>query len=94
VYEKLLKLRKDFDCIKFGDTEVFEDTFPKNILAFKRNYQSQSALVLINFSKKNYRIDIPDGYSKVVFSTETVEIMPGSEILLKGYQGVVLLNRS
>jgi len=91
VYKQLLALRKEIDCIKYGDIEVVDDEiFPKNILAFKRNYQNKSVLVLINFSKKEHKQKLPSEYSSVIFDTHEAKPGLNSSINIEAYQGLIL----
>jgi oligo-1,6-glucosidase len=58
-YKKLIALRKEYDIIALGNnfTEYFEDH--PNIYAYTREYEGDTLLSVINFSKEAFEVDFP-----------------------------------
>ena len=92
-YKQLLALRKNCDCIKFGDLQLIADgVFPKKILVFERIFNEKRALIIINFSKKKYEINIPPKYKNIIYTTTGNQLKAKSKMRLNGYDGLVLTN--
>jgi len=90
-YKQLLELRKENDCLKYGDIQVIREKWlPANVLAFKRKYKNEELLVLINFSHKSYTLSIPEKYSQIVFYTHAQESTIVKKINLLAFQGLIL----
>lgn len=92
-YKKLTALRKNPE---YAETVVYGKTVPylpevKRLMAFKRVGDSQTLLVLGNFSTKPQTVKLPSKCKKVVLNNvENVEFVSDTEIKLEGYQAVVI----
>ena len=92
-YKKLTALRKNPE---YAETVVYGKTVPylpevERLMAFKRVGDSQTLLVLGNFSTKPQTVKLPSKCKKVVLNNvENVEFVSDTEIKLEGYQAVVI----
>ena len=92
-YKKLTALRKNPE---YAETVVYGKTVPylpevERLMSFKRVGDSQTLLVLGNFSTKPQTVKLPSKCKKVVLNNvENVEFVSDTEIKLEGYQAVVI----
>ena len=92
-YKKLTALRKNPE---YAETVVYGKTVPylpevERLMAFKRVGDSQTLLVLGNFSTKPQTVKLPSKCKKVVLNNvENVEFVSDTEIKLEGYQAIVI----
>ena len=92
-YKKLTALRKNPE---YSETVVYGKTVPylpevERLMAFKRVGDSQTLLVLGNFSTNPQTVKLPSKCKKVVLNNvENVEFVSDTEIKLEGYQAVVI----
>ena len=88
-YQKLIKLRKEYEIIVYGKYELLlpED---ENIYAYVRTLGNQKLLTLCNFSKENHKFDF-SGYenAKVLISNYNRDVREDGT--LKPYETAVLL---
>ena len=88
-YQKLIKLRKEYEIIVYGKYELLlpED---ENIYAYVRTLGNQKLLVVCNFSKENHKFDF-SGYenAKVLISNYNRDVREDGT--LKPYETAVLL---
>ncbi|WP_099361143.1 alpha,alpha-phosphotrehalase [Fredinandcohnia onubensis] len=57
-YQKLIRLRKDFDIITYGDYELLHEDHPE-IFAYVRNGENEKLLVVNNFYGRETTFEIP-----------------------------------
>ena len=91
-YKQMIQLRKNpeyKEAIIYGATvPVLEDVH--NLIAFKRQGEDMTLLVLANFQTEAQTITLDTPYEKVVFGNDTELVGTDTEITLKGYQAVIL----
>lgn len=58
-YKKMITLRKENDCLIYGDYQLHLAEHP-NVYAYSRNLQSESAIIISNFSEANQSIALPE----------------------------------
>lgn len=81
-YTKLIKLKKDNQALwngMYGGSVEFMETNNENVLAFYRNKDSNTVVVIINFSDKKQNITISQGDG----SMNAKEIFTGEEVMLE-----------
>ena len=91
-YKQMIQLRKNpeyKEAIVYGVTvPVLENVH--NLIAFKRQSEDMTLLVLANFQTTSQTITLDTPYEKVVFGNYTELVGTDTEITLKGYQAVIL----
>ncbi len=93
-YQKLIKLRKEYDIISYGDFELIleEDT---SILAYLRKYKNETLLVINNFYGKEVLFKLPEKLklyeckSKILISNYKNSSKNYKEIRLRPYESIV-----
>jgi alpha-glucosidase len=70
-YQSLLHLRKTYPALQVGDWQPLID-YPKEVLAYRRTWQTQQVMVLMNFSKETMSmaldVDVEPSNWKVILS--------------------------
>ena len=95
-YKQMIAVYKNpayHETLTFGKFEPYARE-QKNLIAYYRKGETQTLLVLVNFQKEPQRVALPTGEAKVVLDN-TASALQGisvkeSEIILDGYQAVVL----
>ena len=92
-YKKLTALRKNpgySETIVYGKTVPYlEDTH--NLMAFKREGENQTLLILGNFSTQPQTVKLPSVCKNVVLNNvKDVNFVSDTEIKLEGYQALVI----
>ncbi|MCL6572360.1 MAG: alpha,alpha-phosphotrehalase [Bacillus sp. (in: Bacteria)] len=93
-YQKLIKLRKDYDVIIDGDYQLISDG-DEAIFSYLRTNGSEKLLVINNFYSKEMRIVLPsqlnlDDYgSKMLISNYEDSVPFSCEMLLRPYESIV-----
>ena len=62
-YQKLITLRRQYDIIVYGDYELLLPD-SEEIYAYLRTLESQTLLVVCNFTEREVGYDVPDGLAK------------------------------
>lgn len=93
-YQKLVKLRKEYDVIAYGDFKALakEDLA---VFAYKRTYQDQELLVVNNFYGKETVWEVPeniDGYNRILGNYDTWSAA-NQKITLKPYESLVFYRK-
>ena len=86
-YQKLVRLRKEYDVIAYGDFEAVDEEHPA-VFAYRRTYGEESLLVVCNFYGKETVWESPvglEGYTRLLGNYESLEKM-GNRIALKPYE--------
>lgn len=88
-YQKLIKLRKEYEIIVYGKYELLLPD-DENIYAYVRTLGNQKLLTVCNFSKENHNFDF-SGYenAKVLISNYDRDVREDG--ILKPYEAAVLL---
>ncbi|MFS0820441.1 alpha,alpha-phosphotrehalase [Bacillus sp. 1P02SD] len=68
-YQKLIKLRKEYDIITYGDYELLLEEDPQ-IFAYVRNGENEKLLVVNNFYGKEARFEIPEKIELENYTTD------------------------
>ena len=91
-YQKLIQLRKNYDVIAYGDIKPLlrED---KRVFAYERNYKGQKLIVICNFYRTTYEIELPYDLSnyKCILNNYKNEAK-AKKIALKPYETLVYCN--
>lgn len=97
-YQQLIFLRKELSALRRGNYSVIIQDEARNIIGFKRIYDKQEVIVILNNSSVDnivylYSDQITSTYLKEHFSEEVYHFNDGIiEISLKPYSGAVLSN--
>jgi alpha-glucosidase len=86
VFKSVIHLRKNNATLHSGTIEIVH-VYNPNILAFTRNYEEETLLVLLNFSNKKIKIELNQIIKKILFSINNQQDFNG---ILGSYNGVVL----
>lgn len=93
-YQKLIKLRKEFDIITYGDYELLLRDH-KDIFAYMRNYKDEKLLVINNFYGKETIFELPSELnlneykSKILISNYSDSSEGFVNIKLRPYESIV-----
>ncbi|AVQ46221.1 alpha,alpha-phosphotrehalase [Clostridium botulinum] len=93
-YQKLIKLRKEYDIISYGNFELILEE-DKSIFAYLRNYKNEKLLVINNFYGKESLFKLPtelnlDEYkNKILISNYKDSPTNFREINLRPYESIV-----
>ena len=91
-YKSLIRLRNSHPALAIGSLELFEQDFPKTVMAYKRNTTDQKMSVLHNLGSKSIEIDLPESLdAESIYSLGVVSLSKG-KISLEANSSVVLLN--
>ena len=91
-YRSLIQLRKN---PKYKDTIVWGKTVPvwtdrTNLMAFYRQTDEQTLLVIANYQKESQSVTLEEDVKNVLLNNCMEWELDGRELCLKGYQAVVL----
>ncbi|GAA0182303.1 alpha,alpha-phosphotrehalase [Clostridium sediminicola] len=93
-YQKLIKLRKEFDVVAYGDFQhILEDH--ENIFAYIRNYNEEKLLVINNFYGRETEFVLPGEFnfheynSKILISNYNDSPNCFNRITLRPYESIV-----
>lgn len=86
-FKKLIKLRKELEILQKGDWQII-DSNNKKILAYKRVYNDNVMLVLLNFS--NHSQNINHKKTPIIFSTHPAN----QDEVLQPFEGRILYNKT
>ena len=90
-YQKLIRLRKDYDVVAYGDLEPLDEKHP-SVMAYRRTWKDQELLVISNFYGKEVTWDAGrslDGYTRLLGNYEDSRLS-GTKADLRPYEAVVL----
>ena len=94
-YKELVRLRKEYDVIPYGDIEPLDRRHPQ-VFAYRRYYKNQELLVISNFYGKpvqwNSRRDL-SGYTRLLGNYGTYQIQD-STVQLRPYETMILYKES
>jgi alpha-glucosidase len=68
-YRQLIQIRKAEPALQRGDFTALLDS-PRQLLIFRRTYQGDQVLVLLNFSSRKMIYDLPDGDWETLFGQD------------------------
>lgn len=91
-YQKLIKLRKEYEIIVYGDLKILLEE-DENIFAYIRNYNNEKLLVILNFyeEKVEFKLDENIKYkqAELLISNYEVENHDLNSIILRPYEARV-----
>ena len=90
-YQKLIRLRKDYDVIVYGDLEPLDAKHP-SVMAYRRTWENQELLMIANFYGKETAWDAGcdlEGYTRLAGSYADTSLV-GTEVKLRPYEAAVL----
>lgn len=93
-YQKLVKMRKEYDVIAYGDFEALAQGDPA-VFAYKRTYQGEELLVVNNFYGKEIEWKVPeniDGYDRILGNYDFWKL-ENEKIILKPYESLVFYRK-
>lgn len=93
-YQKLVKMRKEYDVIAYGDFEALAQDDPA-VFAYKRTYQGEELLVVNNFYGKEIEWKVPeniDGYDRILGNYDFWKL-ENEKIILKPYESLVFYRK-
>lgn len=93
-YQKLVKMRKEYDVIAYGDFKALAQEDPE-VFAYKRAYRDEELLVVNNFYGKEISWKVPenmDGYDRILGNYDTWNI-ENEKIILKPYESLVFYRK-
>ena len=92
-YKKLIRLRKDYDIIAYGDFEPL-DVYNPSVMAYKRTWNGEELIVICNFYGKEsdwkYKRDlnnfscIAGNYPEQIRSKDSIKLRPYECMVLYG----------
>ena len=94
-YQKLIRLRKDYDVVAYGDLEPLDEKHP-SVMAYRRTWKDQELLVISNFYGKEVIWDAGrglNGYTRLLGNYEDSRLN-GTKAELRPYETVVLYRQS
>lgn len=95
-YQQLIKLRKQYDVIAYGDIKpLLHDD--KQVFAYERNYNGQKMIVLCNFYPTQCEVELPydlSAYKCILnnYKNNCSDSVKNKKIALKPYETAVFCN--
>ena len=86
-YKELIKIRKKYDVVKFGDYEEIK-TNTKGLYVYKRKYKQEELLVICNFYDKEVDFNL-EGTGKILISNYEDTITDLTKGHLRPYEAVI-----
>lgn len=94
-YQQLIRMRKEYDVIAYGDFEELDRNHPK-VIAYKRTYGTEQLQVIANF----YGVDVEwkssqsfNGFEVLIGNYDETTIEDDKKISLRPYEAVVLYKK-
>ncbi|MDQ0254751.1 trehalose-6-phosphate hydrolase [Evansella vedderi] len=92
-YQQLIKLRKQYDIITYGDFKLIEEEH-RQIFAYLRRYEKEVLLVVNNFYEKETSFELPEELlgrkGDVLLSNYEDSSIPKESLILRPYESIVL----
>ena len=93
-YKRLLKVRKENVALQIGNIEIIKlKGLEKNILSYKRMYESDQIFVHLNFQNEIIKFNSPINNPDLIFSTlqNRIALKPeNNQISLYPYEGIII----
>lgn len=90
-YQQLIRLRKEYDVITYGDYQLlFADNL--HVFVYTRNLQGETLLVVNNFYKSEVTLDLPLSNfddAKVLLSNYPDTQQTEDKVTLRAYESIV-----
>ena len=91
-YKQLIALRKQYDVIAYGDFKEI-DRENRSVIAYERNYQNETLLVISNFYGKEISWTSPravSSYKKLLGNYESMLVSEEKIVTLRPYEAMIL----
>lgn len=91
-YQKLIRLRKEYDIIPYGRYELLLPEDP-DLWVYTRTLEEKTLLVLCNFSEAEHQVMLPEGLCAKkgrILIGNYKDQKPAQEILLRAYESMVI----
>ena len=91
-YKQLIALRKQYDVIAYGDFKEI-DRENRSVIAYERNYQNETLLVISNFYGKEISWTSPSAvssYKKLLGNYESMLASEEKIVTLRPYEAMIL----
>lgn len=91
-YKQLIALRKQYDVIAYGDFKEI-DRENRSVIAYERNYQNETLLVISNFYGKEISWTSPSAvssYKKLLGNYESMLVSEEKIVTLRPYEAMIL----
>lgn len=94
-FQKLIRLRKHYPVIVYGDYTLLEEDDP-NLFLYTRRLEDEELLVMCNFSLEEQRWQVPERFAgaRILITNQGRESVSGRDISLQGYEAVVLYRKA
>lgn len=91
-YKQLIALRKN---PKYQEAIVYGELIPYkeeqyNLMAYYRQGEENAVLVLANYQPEPQKVELPEGYDKVLMNNYPDFALEGNTLSMKGYQFIIL----
>lgn len=94
-YQQLIRMRKEYDVIAYGDFEELDRNHPK-VIAYKRTYGTEQLQVIANFYGVNVEWKSSqslNGFEVLIGNYDETTIEDDKKISLRPYEAVVLYKK-
>lgn len=88
-YKSLISLRNSYPALAVGSLELSENSFPKEIMAYRRKTAEEELFIVHNVGGTESVIDIPEGFDTVLFTLGRGGVQSG-KLTLGANSSVVL----
>ncbi|QED46133.1 glycoside hydrolase family 13 protein [Cytobacillus dafuensis] len=93
-YQKLIRLRKEFDIITYGSFQLLMPDHP-NLFVYKRQTEDEEWLIVTNFSKQTEKmkwdeIDVQNKNGKIMIANYETHQLDGDIMEVRPYEAFVL----
>lgn len=92
-YQSIISLRKTYPTLSLGNYTFMQLNDEANILAYTRNYNNESLLIVFNVNPTVGKAKIPDNLSlkNKIFEKRKVSLRKGNNLELQPYSGEVFI---
>ena len=94
-FRELIRLRNSIPALSNGDIESI-DLGSKAVVAYKRQGQGRSLLVVHNVSEHDCEINLPEGvrhFTKMIYSSVSESELASGKLVLEPYAAIIIGHR-
>ncbi|WP_200976848.1 alpha-amylase family glycosyl hydrolase [Echinicola sp. 20G] len=88
-YKTVIHLRNTHPALATGSLSLTKQQYPKSVMAYERILPDQNLMIFHNIGGKTVEVDLPVGYSNVIYELKGASIK-GDKLTLPAYSSVVL----
>ncbi|MFN3802917.1 alpha-amylase family glycosyl hydrolase [Belliella pelovolcani] len=88
-YKEIIRLRNTNRALALGNLELYEESVPKELMAYYRIHDKQELFVVHNLSDQEVKITAPEDYSWPIYSFGMADIQEG-QLRLPAYSSIIL----